>query len=150
MRLLAVFLILLSGPALALSCIEPSSERSYEAASKSPISYMVLLGEFAFDDQQLANIDGVENDPKPKRVVATFSGQALTKDGFRNVAPMQVALQQICAGPWCGGLLADEPVLTFVQRTPAGPVLELEPCPIWTLPPTEADTIQACFLEGGC
>ncbi|WP_457646833.1 hypothetical protein [Profundibacter sp.] len=155
-RLLATtcLLALTAGPALALSCLRPTIENSYLDHAKAEESYILVFGE-------LTNKRNMVHGPKipggtgarGESFTATFVGKQASRAGFDRPLETTVAVSTTCAGPWCGSVNFDLPMITFLEITPYGHRLTEGPCGgniFYT--PTEAEekSVLQCLRGGVC
>ncbi|MGJ8626223.1 MAG: hypothetical protein ACSHXB_04610 [Sulfitobacter sp.] len=130
MRIL-IFVLALAAPlpALALSCVRPSVERTYDRAQKSPDAYVVVYGRLTTDGRKMPRADkSSQKAPKMTRIPAMISGQSLSKSGFRTPFDQNITLEVACFGPWCGSVGNSTEVLAFIKRGKNGYTLEIDPC----------------------
>ncbi|PWJ22190.1 hypothetical protein [Jannaschia seohaensis] len=151
MRFLPVlFLAALAQPATALTCAPPSVASSFAIAQDSPLTYVLAAG-------RLTPLGGtatpVPRDP-PLRVhevrLARLDGHLASRSGFDRPVSLEIAVELICAGPWCADLPEGE-LLLFLERHGDDYVLLEGPCPRFALtstPETRAEAL-AC-LTGTC
>lgn len=145
---------LVAGQVHALSCVPTDVAQSYLWADEAEEQYVILLGQYAFDPQDLPPrvLDNPEIGAEFAPVTATFSGKALTADGFTQDLSRQVDLQVQCAGNWCGGLTPDVTVLSFVRLDGTDLTLDLEPCfgTAFTQPSAEDIARVETCVSGPC
>ncbi|MCF2871676.1 hypothetical protein L0664_11420 [Octadecabacter sp. G9-8] len=144
--------ILCASQVSALSCMRPDAARTFQWASDAEESYVVLMGEFAFD---APNADGSDmNNPQEISVPARFAGSYLGADGFVGGAALDLMITFTCAGPWCGSLEPNgEEMIAFVQQADSGYVLEIGPCYGNTFSNPRAGAMQqveSCMRGEGC
>lgn len=130
MRRLALALLLaVPGPAMALSCLAPSVERSWARFDAADDIYVVVHGRLTLDEKQLPK--GMTRDPEPPAltlVPAKLRGSSLTAAGFNLPFDQNLTLEVTCLGPWCGGARNGESVLAFVRKDSDGYALLASPC----------------------
>lgn len=155
MRALLVVIALLAPlPAVALSCLAPSIERSYAQADAAEKSYVVVHGRLTLDTDLFPS--GRSNGQKPPRltqIAGTLTGKSLSTSGFRLPFDHKITLEVACFGPWCGSAKNGEDVLAFVRKDGAAYALEINPCGgnVFGEPKGEMlKTIAACMRDGGC
>lgn len=144
--------VLCAGQVSALSCMRPDAARTFQWAADAQESYVILMGQFAFEAPRP---DGVDmTNPEVVSVPARFVGSYLGMNGFVDGAALDLTITFTCAGSWCGSLdPSDREMLAFVQETPEGYVLEVGPCygSIF-FDPREgpAQQIESCMRGEGC
>jgi len=151
----ALVLALSTGPAFALSCIQPDLARTYQQASAAKEVYIIVQGSLSFDEGRLPVVDynNQENTPHNTYIPARLLGQSLTLNGFDAAFDQSITLNAKCFGPWCANPASGLPYLAFLERTEAGYMLVLDPCGGFGFPePTEAVKAKAviCFQGGAC
>lgn len=135
----------------ALSCMYPDVARTYARVAADDAPYVVLLGQFRFDPEPFAPS---LISPKPDAIPATFEGEYLGADGFVPAPPLDITLDFLCAGPWCGSLdpTATE-ILAFVRQTETGYVLTVSACNDTAFQNPSAQDIgriEDCMRGGPC
>jgi hypothetical protein len=152
--LLVVFGMLAPLPALALSCMEPSVERSYAQADASEDFYVVVHGRVSLDTKLLPHSRGGETQPPEMTLIqGVLVGKSLSKRGFKLPFDHNITLEVACFGPWCGSIQNGEDVLAFVRKDGEAYVLGVNPCggDIFSAPKRKAlKTVQKCLRSGGC
>lgn len=152
MRAVAALLCLLASEAAALSCMAQEPSHAFNRASDAQESYIVLLGEMAFERSALPQ--GVVNEERnPDPVPAEFIGLQLTADGFSQAYDGAVTIQPTCAGPWCGGLLPGKRHIFFLEIVDGVPTLDADACSTWHFSdPTDAmiAEVEACMRGDTC
>ena len=148
--LAAISALVLAGQAQALSCVPADVARTFAWASEAEESYLILNGSFAFTPAPAWQ--GDINSPPSVQLPATFEGRYLTQDGFVDAPPLEVLLDFVCLGPWCGAMQPDAEVLAFVEQTQDGYVLQVEPCSSTVLDPSDRNLAQvtSCMRGTGC
>lgn len=137
-----------AGPAQALSCMRPDAARAFQEYAAADETYSVLMGTFDFTAPPPQEFS---NDAVGQSVTARFTGQGLAADGFGRVAPMDVTLETLCFGPWCGGFpRSGENVLAFVEHTPDGYVARLGPCGGTLFDVQTASVVASCMRGNTC
>ena len=142
---------LLASQAQALSCLRPDVARTFNWVAAAEESFVVLLGEFSFATGPLKR--RAIQDPQSAEYQASFSGSYLGAEGFQPGPPLDLTMNFMCVGPWCGSLSEDEgPILAFVEQTPDGYVLNVDPCFSTAFYPTATDIarVEACIRGEGC
>ncbi|MCB1339707.1 MAG: hypothetical protein KDK24_01310 [Pseudooceanicola sp.] len=126
----ALALILLAGPAQALSCLPVGPREGYDLAAKSDKSYVVVAGVAAFDSGLLPRnrYPTTENPPAHNEIPARIKGRSLDTNGFLNPFDEAVTLDALCLGPWCGEMAGGGDYLMFLERRGSGYALVLSPC----------------------
>jgi len=155
-RLLAItcLLALTVGPALALSCLRPTIQGSYLDHAKAEESYILVFG-------KLTNKRNVVRGPKiqggtgarSENFTATFVGKQASRAGFDRPLKTTVAVSTTCAGPWCGSINIDLPMITFLEITPYGHRLTEGPCGgniFYNPTKAEEKSVLRCLRGGVC
>ena len=141
-------------PALALSCVRPSVERTYSQAQKSSDTYVVVHGRLLFNDRKLPRSgSSSQNPPKLTKIPATLKGRSLTKAGFATPFDRNITLNVACFGPWCGSAGSGMDVLAFIKKGKGGYTLAIDACGGEMFAnPTGANLKQvaSCFKRGRC
>ncbi len=155
MRIVALVLALYAPvPALALSCVAPSVERTYEFAQKSSAAYVVVHGKLTFNERKLPREGSTsQNPPKMTKIPATLSGRSLSKAGFSTPFKQGITLEVSCFGPWCGSGENGMDVLAFVKKGKGGYTLAIDPCggEVFVNPePVKLKKVKTCFKRGKC
>jgi len=119
-------------------------------ADEDPAIWRIYQGQFSYDETAIPDRDLSNTKPEPLSLPATFTGLGLTRSGFTAPVTLDVTLDLICLGPWCGGGPGFENVIVFLKDTADGPVFQSTPCPDWVFQPTEdaADRLLACVTDG--
>ncbi len=155
MRLIACVLALCAPvSALALSCVSPSVERTYEHAQKSSEMYVVVQGKLVFNERNLPHEKSTsKSPPKMTKISATLMGQSLSKAGFSVPFERNVILNVACFGPWCGSAESGMDVLAFLKKGKGGYSLEINPCggEVFANPSAaNLKKVESCFRRGHC
>ncbi|MFK7835190.1 MAG: hypothetical protein AB8B60_03120 [Sulfitobacter sp.] len=155
MRLIAFLLALLAPvPALALSCITPSVERSYAQFDAAEETYVVVHGRITFDPARLPKRrlqNG--NPPRKSQIAGELKGYSLSKDGFVLPFDQAVTLEVFCLGPWCGSARNGEDTLAFVRKDQGGYTLAISPCggtAFGAPKPALLKQVKGCMTKGNC
>lgn len=129
-HLLILLLILLSPPALALSCVKPSVERSFKTYDEAKETYLVVRGRLTLDERLLPRSDFGSNEAPPMtEVTARLSGKSLSQAGFKLPFDKGITLEVACFGPWCGDISNGIDALVFLRKDgPGRYALDLNPC----------------------
>lgn len=125
-RLLALILAAAAAPVFALSCTTVDVAWSYQNAADSEKRYVVLLGQFSFDETALPYKQ--HEVPQSALIETEFSGVSLSKKGFETPFSGLVTLNAECFGPFCSTLQSGLETLAFVEKTNDGYVLTTSPC----------------------
>lgn len=122
--------LLLSTPALALSCLPYGPVEAYKDAEASEDAYIVVLGTLQFDESKLPKVDWEHQDQTPEYTFFTghFTGHSLGGDGFVHPFDQQIEVNVQCFGPWCGGLTSGYEYLAYLRQTEGGFLLTTDPC----------------------
>ena len=101
--MLAVMLV--AGPALALSCLPPDVARTYKQAAEAKETYIVVLGRLSFDASKLpkADMERQQETPPQTLIPARIEGTSLSQAGFETPFTANITLNARCFGPWCAG-----------------------------------------------
>ena len=157
MRVLVVlFTVLLSGPALALSCLAPSVERSYAQSDAATEHYLVVEGRLTLNARQLPKSGsgtGARNPPPMTIVPSKILGKSMSTAGFVVPFDQDVALEVACFGPWCGTVRNGDQVLAFVRRDGGEYALSITPCggDAFVNPtPGQLKAVLECHRGGDC
>ncbi|MFQ6553713.1 hypothetical protein AAD018_015355 [Aestuariibius insulae] len=143
---------MIAGEAAALSCMQVTLEDAYEQAAASEETYHVVEGTFAFDSKKAPSFAETGQAPEGAELPARFEGMALNTDGFTTEVETEVTLAITCAGPWCGGIEPDVPLIAFLRVDDDRLVLDATPCGGSAFgQPDEAmrQTLLDC-VDGGC
>ncbi|MEM8775727.1 MAG: hypothetical protein AAGF53_11885 [Pseudomonadota bacterium] len=142
----ALFLLclFLSGPAFALSCMQPDVAQAYKVADEAEEVFWVVKGALEFDQDLVRIPDFTDNSPKDTKVPARFDGHVLSKSGFETQFETDLVLELLCYGPWCAQAESGLQYLAFVEHTGTGYVMRVNPCYSSTfLSPTPEQLEQA-------
>ncbi|MEL6585190.1 MAG: hypothetical protein AAFY65_09935 [Pseudomonadota bacterium] len=140
------------GQAQALSCLAPSVQTSFTAASDAEESYVMAVGRLTpLPGETPPEQPADPNDRKGYTLQTQFDGNLATLDGFTDASRFFVTVEVVCAGPWCGAVPSDE-MLFFIERRGDQNVLVEGPCPQYALPATEqvVDGAMSCVTGRGC
>lgn len=151
----AALAALVTGPALALSCMAPDAARSYQQLDEAEERYIVVHGELSFDDTKLPKTDLQDQTSTPEStpLPARLRGMSLSKEGFTTPFNKPVTLDVRCFGPWCADATSGTKVLGFVELRADGPVLTLDPCYSVTIPEPDKkmlNTVIGCMKGEAC
>ncbi|UWQ18210.1 hypothetical protein [Jannaschia sp. M317] len=148
--LAAGLVILVAGPALALSCLAPTVQRSFAVAQDSPATYVLAVGMLTPLPGEAAPPDPTDPNQRQGHVLRTrFEGVLASGTGFNVYRLFDVAVEVGCLGPWCGGLPRGETLL-FLERRADGHVLTAGPCGQFAFAATpEVKTQALACLQGG-
>lgn len=146
MKLVSAAMILCASQASALSCMAPDPIDSFAQASASTESYILVLGEIAYD-----TADWPEN--SDTMVSGRLVGKALTAGGFDDPYNGPISLNVTCAGPFCGTVQPDVPALVFAQIGSDSLLADVPPCGGWVFENPTSETLRDmgnCLRNGGC
>jgi len=150
----ALFLGFMPLPALALSCLAPTVERSFTQFQASDDIYVIVKGQLTLDTTLLPKGMTLDaNPPEMTHVPARLSGMSMGPNGFVRPFDRDITLEVLCLGPWCGGVAPDIETLTFLRKVDDGYALTISPCGGSAFPePTVAqeDALQKCWRDGTC
>ena len=149
-------LVLSATQAVALSCIEPDVERSFNRWVDSEDTYYIGVGSLKPLDalQKIPNrflTQGSNDNDTPITARYQFSGELL--DGERgHPADLQITVNITCAGPWCGGFPKEgESGLMALRGTGIlNLTLDMHACPGSIFPAGTKGRIQQCIRDGRC
>ena len=136
----------------ALDCMMPDPAETFRQVSASPDQFVIILGRFEFDGRLMrgdGEPDGTAIAPIPGR----FSGKGLTRDGFTADMSGPILVQQICAGPWCGGAPGlSEQTIAFARVMDGSYVVDVGPCggTFFVGDPVVVATLTACIRGEAC
>ncbi|OAN78536.1 hypothetical protein A8B82_09185 [Sulfitobacter sp. EhC04] len=155
MRFVALMLALCAPlPALALSCVAPSVERTFHEVNEAKDEYVVVHGRLTLDQRKLPSDGSTQsNPPKMTLVPATLSGTSLSASGFHTPFDKDIMLEVACFGPWCGSVANGADVLAFVRRDGGQYALGINPCGghVFTpVQPAQLKQVRQCFTGGAC
>jgi len=144
-----------AGPALALSCLPPDVARTYKQATEAQETYVVVLGRLSFDETKLpkADMERQQETPPETLIPARIEGTSLSQAGFETPFNTNITLNARCFGPWCAGASSGTRYLAFLERTPEGYVLSIDPCGGFGFAEPRADMIEkviGCFRGEAC
>lgn len=153
---LGAVLAVSASPALALSCMQPQVERSFNAWVDSEDTYYIGVGSITPLDplpktKGLIEPDGGFGKKEPVTARYLFSGELL--DGERgHPYEMPITVSVSCIGPWCGhfpkkgtrGLMGLRGV--GIQNL----TLDIHACPGSVFPVDREETVSACMRAGRC
>jgi hypothetical protein len=108
--IVATCLVVAAMPASALSCLEPTLERSFAEAASSERSYAILYGSIDVDE---ASLPAEDSKPAPYSVTATFSGQEIQAEGLSENFVHEMVIDVTCSGEWCGGAHDSQDAIFF-------------------------------------
>lgn len=138
----------------ALSCAPASVEDSFKRHSVSKRNYVLVRGQLT-DKRNVVFGPKVQggNGQRSENFTATFVGYQATRAGFDAPVETTIAVSTGCAGPWCGHVDMDEPILTFLEVTPHGQQLGVGPCggSVFYHPKQDQiDSVMQCMRGGVC
>lgn len=141
--------------ALALSCVAPSVEATFEQAQSSTDIYVVVHGVLTVDVRKMPRADDVtQQSPPMTRIPAKIKGRSLSKAGFKAPFEKEITLEVACFGPWCGGMGSGEDTLAFLRIDAGGAyVLGINPCggDVFVMPQIDMlKQVEGCFQRGRC
>lgn len=141
-------------PALALSCLAPSVERSYAQYAADEDLYYVVHGRLTLDMSELPN-RATQNKlpPEMTKIEGQLSGSVLTPTGFKQPFEQDLLLEVSCISRWCGSVESGEIVLAFVRKDAEGYALAVSPCggAVFDRPtPALLKQAKQCMTQGSC
>ncbi|NNE51483.1 MAG: hypothetical protein HKN30_03675 [Sulfitobacter sp.] len=152
--LLILLLALAPVPALALSCLKPSVERSFNQYDEAAESYLIVHGRLTLDEGLLPKTAfGQGSPPKMTMIPGRLVGKSLSKAGFELPFERDVTLEVACFGPWCGSLENGADVLAFVRKDQAGYAIDINPCggAVFSAPHRKLlKSVERCMRGGPC
>lgn len=155
MRILTFLLAMLAPmPALALSCVSPSVERTFHEVVAAPELYVIVHGRLMLDTGKLPRAGTTNsNPPKMTKVEARIKGRSLSEAGFATPFDRTLTLEVGCVGPWCGSVANEEYVLAFVRKGADGYSLSVSPCGghVFGAPKKAMlKKVKQCYNGGAC
>lgn len=153
LALAALLSVSLAHPAAALSCLRPSVQATFAAASEAEAQYVLAVGRITLLPGE--TIPSTGEDPNARKgytVRAQLVGELASATGFDEPASFPLDVQVDCAGAWCGGVPVVERMLVFVERRDGRNLLVEGPCPLWALRATPEVVAQAeaCLRGEAC
>ncbi|MFO6465250.1 hypothetical protein ACK8OR_12720 [Jannaschia sp. KMU-145] len=150
--LLAALTLAVAQPAMALSCLRPTVQSSFQHADQSEAQYTLAVGRIRVLPGQ--TIPEQPDDPNQRQgyeLQARFQGQLASATGFDTPADFPVTLKVECVAAWCGGVPLDR-VLAFVERTEDGNLITEGPCPrdLLQASPEALKQAMACIRGEPC
>ncbi|MGH1415515.1 MAG: hypothetical protein ACRBB0_18650 [Pelagimonas sp.] len=149
---LALGLLIMAQPALALSCLKPNPVRSYLEADASEERWGAVLGRLDFDEGRLPpTVSGGGHSDVDLH--AQLVGHSLDADGFTNPFQGAITLRIVCTGSWCGRARSGGHYLMFIKREKGKHVAFANPCEAWMFenPRKKAlRDVQRCYTGGYC
>ncbi len=136
--------------AAALSCLPPTVERAFDTAHQAKETYVPVLGSFMGFAQRP---EGETLNGLDRRFRAVFQGHFVTSRGLGGPVRAEVAMLELCLGPWCPAFAPDVPVLTFLHRDGTGYRFQVDACHSnYFADPTGAqiETLQNCLKTRAC
>lgn len=151
----ALALLLITSPALALSCLPADPAGMYQVASESTDRYVAVHGAFLRDDPDVPAGRGQSGDAMPYGYDALFYGDFGSRVGFRTPVELNVHIEIGCVSVWCGSPPADGvPMLAFLRLDDNRDYfLEVAACPTTLMmqPAQEdLDQIEDCMAGRSC
>ncbi len=141
-------------PAVALSCLAPSVERSFAQFSAAAETYVIMHGRVTFDADQLPRALGADrNPPELTQIPARLVGRSLGATGYVLPFDNDVMLEVSCLGPWCGSVKDGEDVLAFIKVSDEGYILSVPPCggsAFGSPKPAQLRKLLSCVKHGSC
>lgn len=155
MRALALAIALCAPvPALALSCLAPSVDRSYAQFAAAEEAYVVIHGRLKLEMSEMPDgMTGQTRPPRMTRVPARLRGHSLNASGFEVPFNRQVTLEVTCLSQWCGHVQSGDDILAFVRKDASGYALRVTPCggSVFGSPEPEAlEQVARCMAGRGC
>ena len=151
-RFFALLLCIAPVQAGALSCLPHDPLRTFHELSQAPETYNIATGMIAFDKSRLPQTDTTGQPPSETVIPATFTGHALSRNGFNTAFTRKIDLRVQCFAHWCGGLETGSVILAFVERGKRDRIT-IDPCGGHAFPnPTRKQLrqMQSCISGGPC
>lgn len=155
MRLIAFVLALVAPvPALALSCLAPSVERSYASFAAAEETYIVVHGRLTLDVSKLPKgMSATNRPPRMTKIKAKLRGTSLGRSGFGLPFDQGVTLEVTCLSHWCGAVQNGEDLLAFVRKDADGYAMRISPCggSVFATPkPAMLTQVERCMANKNC
>ena len=153
---LFIFLALMGLPvqAMALSCMRPSVERTFNEIHAAAEEYIAVEGRLTLNTRKLPRShSNNQRPPELTRIRAKLSGTSLSHAGFKVPFDREITLNVSCFGPWCGSAQNGEQVLAFLKRQNGGYSLDINPCGghVFSNPrPAMLKKVTRCMRRGNC
>lgn len=153
--LLAAFAsFMVTGPAMALSCMTPDPVVLYENIRDDDARFYLLRGTLSLSEPFNAPLS-TDTGSSASTTKATATGMALSNSGFSAPFEREVILRTTCFTIWCGGLGTLEDRLQFIAlriEDDETLVLERGPCGgnaiDWS--PEDETRVLNCHRNGVC
>lgn len=146
---LTLALVMLCGPAFALSCKAPNFGENFNDAAAAEEVYSLMYGRI-----QPAGPVPDYQEGKPREVVVAFIGKQLGRTGFSETVTLPVTVKTECVSAWCGPIPpVDEQMLVFLEQVGADLVLTSQACPgSYHLNPSlgQISAVRACMSALEC
>jgi hypothetical protein len=153
MRWLWFVLACLPVQVAALSCVEPSVQRTFLSVADAAPAYVIVHGTIEYDLSAWPDRDSTAKEQPTEFIPARVTGQSLSSSGFKTDFTAPVTLVSYCLGPWCGGAASGGDYLMFLRKTETGYEQDIAPCAdkIFTNP-TKAHlrAVRRCFNGRPC
>jgi hypothetical protein len=153
LSLLLAGALALPAPAAALSCLRPDVRRAYQDAAKSSETYIIVLGQLAFNRLRIPKSDGTGKLLQDVQLPARLIGKALTRQGFSKPFERKITLNINCHGHWCANLSPDDTHLMFLRQVGQGYELDADPCTRFVFSNPDTETLRqarTCLAGGPC
>jgi len=138
---IAVLMMVPAQNAWALSCMKHSVEQLYSRTASAKGQYLPAVGAFQFDTNVLPK-QTRRTEGQPFQFTATFEGRVYNGRKFANEFKEPVTVAVSCAGPWCGSLRPNWPMMVMLRATPTAFVFEADACASWSLNVPENKQIE--------
>ena len=148
---LALALIIVSGPALALSCMRPDVVSMLEFARDSKDVYYVIKGRLTPTNPYAI--------PEPKNATdsaadtpVSISGSGLGSYSFSVPVEVGATVRLKCLSVWCAGPPPEDELLMIVRKSDEALVLDVGPCGGTAIPWSVAaeKRLLECYRTGKC
>ncbi len=155
LRLIALCLLLLPAPAVALSCLPWGIGDGLSEARTAKEGYLPVVGRLTFIEDDLPKVDwSRQQDTPPRtRLKAYLSGKAWNGRSVATQFAQAIHLDILCAGPWCASAVSGETVLALLRQDVDGHVLTVSPCGGMLFYGEEKalrSVVKACLARGDC
>ncbi len=143
---LAVSLIA-TGPAIALTCIQPTIPDSFAAANERPEDMVIAMGSMRRTGPDVPH--GPDNGDPNMRVgysfPAQFTGAFAGRHAFGPERTVNVTVEVQCAAAWCGSDWLGEALYFLRVDGPDQYTFESTVCPFYQFPNTTEHELQTLF-----
>ena len=145
---LGAAVMMISGPALALSCMVPNFADTFNRLHDAPERYVMAVGMLSPRGELPLSAPGEE-----ASAPYDLKGRLIGVTGDVMVT-IPLTVQTRCLAVWCGAFpVMEHPVAMFLERDGTDYTLTVGPCPgDLHSSPTEAqvDALRRCLAQGVC